>query len=124
MILITVLSCLFTSNSYAQIGSNNQKPTPCPTMQFVTPPYEVEAGKPVTLTIKVTGGDPNADYTYNWMVSDGAISSGQGTVKIEIDTAEAKGVKIMATVEVGSVAPECQMSRFHTIMIKKNSSAL
>jgi hypothetical protein len=118
MILTTLLIVFFNLSAVAQ----TQKPA-CPTLQFVVPVYEVKQGQPLKLAIKITGGDPNAGYTYNWAVSAGAIASGQGTEKIEIDTAEVEGT-ITATVEIGGAPRECNVVQSHTADIIKKPAAL
>ena len=45
--------------------------------------------------------------TYNWTVSAGTITSGQGTSSITVDTKGTGGQTITATVEVGGVDPTC-----------------
>jgi hypothetical protein len=119
MILTPLLIVFFNLSAAAQ----TQKPL-CPTLQFVAPVYEVKQGQPLKLAIKITGGDPNAGYTYNWSVSDGAIASGQGTDKIEVDTAEVQGATITATVDIGGAPPECSVVRSHTAEVIKKPAAL
>jgi hypothetical protein len=114
LVFIALMMGLFTICSVAQ----SPKPAACPTLAFVNPAYEVEAAKPVTLTVKVTGLSPNDSVTYNWTVSAGMISSGQGTDKIEIDTKEVEvNGTITATLEVGGIAPECDRVKSHTIEV-------
>ena len=79
---------------------------PCPTVS-VSCPSEVDAGAPITFTASVSGGDPNMQPTYNWSVSAGTISSGQGTSSITVDTANAGGGTITATVSLGGADPAC-----------------
>jgi hypothetical protein len=49
--------------------------------------------------------------TYNWSVSAGTISGGQGTPSITIDTAGLGGQTVTATVEIGGLPPECDRTR-------------
>jgi hypothetical protein len=58
------------------------------------------------------------------MVSAGAIASGQGTEKIEIDTAETQGQTVTATVEIGGGPRECLMVNSHTVEVLSNPAAL
>jgi hypothetical protein len=59
----------------------------------------------------VSGGNPNVTPTYNWTVSSGTISSGQGTSSITVDTAGlAGGSSVTATVSVGGLDPSCTAS--------------
>jgi hypothetical protein len=45
--------------------------------------------------------------TYNWSVSAGTITGGQGTSSITVDTAGTGGQTITATVDVGGYNPAC-----------------
>jgi len=81
-------------------------PPPCPTVS-VSCPSDVKVGSPITFNASVTGGPAGLAPTYNWSVSAGTISSGQGTSSITVDTAGIGGQTVTATVELGGVAPEC-----------------
>jgi hypothetical protein len=78
----------------------------CPTLS-VDCPSEVEDGAPATFTARFTQGTPVVSETYNWTVSAGTITSGQGTSSITVDTKGTGGQTITATVEVGGVDPTC-----------------
>jgi hypothetical protein len=78
----------------------------CPTFN-VTCPSEVEDGSPATFSATFTQGTPQVSETYNWTVSAGTITSGQGTSSITVDTKGTGGQTITATVEVGGVDPSC-----------------
>lgn len=81
-------------------------PPPCPTVS-VSCPADVQQGSPITFNASVTGGPSGLMPTYNWSVSSGTITSGQGTSSITVDTANTGGQTVTATVELGGVAPEC-----------------
>lgn len=81
-------------------------PPPCPTVA-VSCPADVQQGSPITFNASVAGGPPSLMPTYNWSVSSGTITSGQGTSSITVDTAGIGGQTVTATVELGGVAPEC-----------------
>jgi hypothetical protein len=81
-------------------------PPPCPTVS-VSCPTDVEANQPVTFTASVSGGAAGASWTYNWSVSAGTISSGQGTSTITVDTANLGGQSVTATVSIGGADPSC-----------------
>jgi len=70
-------------------------------------PSDVEEGAPATFTASVNGGTPAVSPTYNWTVSTGTITSGQGTPSITVDTAGKGGQTITATVELGGMDPSC-----------------
>jgi len=81
-------------------------PPPCPTVS-VSCPTDVEANAPITFTASVAGGPEGASWTYNWSVSAGTISSGQGTSSITVDTANLAGQSVTATVSIGGADPSC-----------------
>jgi hypothetical protein len=81
----------------------------CPTVT-VSCAATVEAGQETTYTANVSGGDPNVTPTFNWTVSAGTISSGQGTSSITVETAGAGGQSVTATVDVGGYSRECRTS--------------
>ncbi len=83
---------------------------PCPTITVDCPTSITQQGAPVTFTANVSGGDPNVTPTFNWTVSAGTISSGQGTSSITVDTANTGGQTITATAEVGGIDPSCNRS--------------
>ena len=90
---------------------------PCPTVS-VSCPSEVDQGSPITFTASVAGGPANATATYNWSVSAGTISGGQGTSSITVDTAGTGGQSITATVELGGFDPACSRTASCTTSVK------
>ncbi|HYO63676.1 MAG TPA: hypothetical protein VER08_08610 [Pyrinomonadaceae bacterium] len=81
---------------------------PCPTVR-VSCPDTGTLGQPVTFTADVSGGDTGVTPTFNWSVSAGTISSGQGTSSITVDTTGVTGT-ITATVDVGGYPSNCSTS--------------
>jgi hypothetical protein len=81
-------------------------PPPCPTVS-VSCPSEIDANQPITFTASVTGGAEGATFTYNWSVSAGTISSGQGTSTITVDTTGVSGQGVTASVTIGGADPSC-----------------
>jgi hypothetical protein len=80
-------------------------PPPCPTVS-VSCPTDVLEGEPITFTASVTGGPEGATWTYQWSVSAGTITSGQGTSTITVDTAGVTG-QVTASVNLGGADPSC-----------------
>jgi len=78
----------------------------CPTVT-VSCADSVKQGDPASFTANFTQGTPTVSPTYNWTVSAGTITSGQGTATITVDTAGTAGQTITATVEMGGVDPSC-----------------
>lgn len=77
----------------------------CPTLSVTGPSSQVQAGEDMVFTANVSGG--NCNPTYNWSVSAGTITSGQGTPVIHVDTTGLAGQNVTATVEIGGCCPEC-----------------
>jgi hypothetical protein len=123
---IGLLLLMLFSVAAAPVVRNGSKATAaqaqaCPAMKVIGP-YEVTAGQPITFTVNITGGDQNVTPTYNWSVSAGAISSGQGTPTIIVDTTEVSaGQSITASAELGGYDRSCPVSRSITaeVLAKK-----
>ena len=64
-------------------------------------------GQPVTFNANVSGGDAGITPTYNWKISAGSITSGQGTSSITVDTTGLAGQPITATLEMGGYNLSC-----------------
>jgi len=92
-------------------------PPPCPTVS-VSCTDSVDVGSPVTYTATVSGGPANMTATFNWSVSAGTITSGQGTSTITVDTANLGGQSVTATVSVGGADPSCSTTSSCTTNIK------
>jgi hypothetical protein len=73
----------------------------------VSCPSDVNPNEPITFTASVTSGEAGATWTYNWSVSAGTISSGQGTSTITVDTNGLAGQSVTATVSIGGADPSC-----------------
>jgi hypothetical protein len=82
----------------------------CPRITVKCPTADVQQGVPLTFTASISGGTPHALYTFNWTISAGTISSGQGTSTITLDTTGLGGQNITVTVEVGGVPQPCAKS--------------
>jgi len=87
---------------------------PCPTVS-VSCPSDVALGAPITFSASVSG---NMSVTYNWSVSAGTISSGQGTSSITVDSANLGGQTVTATVELGGLDPSCSRTASCTTSVK------
>jgi hypothetical protein len=99
--------CVAFSSTTVTVANCTNCIPPCPTVNISCPTDQVQAGTPATVSVNLSGGDANASVTYNWSVSAGTISGGQGSPSITIDTTGVDG-NITATVEIGGLPPECQ----------------
>ena len=75
----------------------------CPTIT-VKSPYLITAGDNLGFVAEVKGA---SDVTYNWSISAGTITSGQGTSSITVDTKGLDGMSVTATVEIGGISSSC-----------------
>jgi hypothetical protein len=69
----------------------------CPQLS-VTCTDSVKDGDPATFTAKFDQGTPTVSETYNWTVSAGTITGGQGTSSITVDTKGLGGQSVTAHV--------------------------
>ncbi len=87
---------------------------PCPTIS-VSCPSDVDQGSDITFSATMSG---DANVTYNWSVSAGTISSGQGTSSITVNTDGLGGQTVTATVELGGLDPSCSRTASCTTGIR------
>jgi hypothetical protein len=79
----------------------------CPTVT-ISAPGLTSPGSPMTFTANASGGSQDS-VTYNWSVSAGLITSGQGTPSITVATTSAMaGSNVTATLELGGTDPLCR----------------
>lgn len=93
---------------------------PCITL-VVTCPEEAKEGESTVFTANIMGGDADVKPTFNWTVSAGVITRGQGTETIEVDTTGLDGQPLKATVEVGGYPPECAATASCETRVQKKS---
>ena len=114
MLISTVATAVTPPALYEGADAANAQAN-CPTVR-TSCPDSVKVGEELTFTANVSGGDQNVTPTYNWTVSAGSISSGQGTSTIIVETQEAGGMTITATVDVGGYSRECSTAHSCTAM--------
>jgi hypothetical protein len=102
------LCTAFTSTRV--VVRNCPPPRPfCPNVSMYCPDV-VQTGTPVTFTASTSGGTPGVAPVYNWKVSAGTITAGQGTPTITVDTAGLGGQPITASLEVEGYNLVCRAS--------------
>ncbi len=111
--------CITSSSTTVTIANcTDCKPVlVCPTVA-VTCSDAVNEGTPATFTANFQQGTPTVSETYNWTVSAGTITSGQGTSSITVDTKGLGGQSVTATVEIGGVDPSCNRTASCTTPVK------
>lgn len=100
----------FSSISVIVIECPPEKPQPvCPTVSVACPESSRE-GEAVTFRAELNGGTPGMTPTYNWTISAGRITSGQGTPSITVDTTGLAGQTVRATLDIGGFGMPCPAS--------------
>lgn len=94
----------------------------CPTIKTTGPVDVLKQGAPMMFTASVKGGDPKVRPTFNWTISTGTITSGQGTSSITVGTADVYGT-VTATVEVGGYDRNCSTSSSFSSDIQQTPAA-
>jgi hypothetical protein len=70
-------------------------PPVCPTIEIVCP-TNIGIDQPLTFTSRANGGTPSIAPVYNWTVSAGSITEGQGTNTIKVDSSGLAGQTVRA----------------------------
>ena len=81
----------------------------CPNVT-VSCPDAASENAPATFTATISGGSANINPSYNWTVSAGHITSGQGTPSITVDTTGLAGQSVRANLELGGYGMRCPAS--------------
>ncbi|MBV9242021.1 MAG: hypothetical protein JO314_08430, partial [Acidobacteria bacterium] len=93
----------------------------CPTISVAGPSGVTQPGQSMTFTATSSG-----DVTYNWTVSAGTISSGQGTSSITVDTSGVSaGSNVTATVSISgaNMCADCPKTASETAGIQAKPQA-
>ncbi|MEK6302739.1 MAG: hypothetical protein AABO41_18670 [Acidobacteriota bacterium] len=107
----------------ASVHQGKQPQPRCPVLKL-TCPDTVNVGASLVFALQVSGGDPNVTPTFNWSVSNGSLSSGQGTATVELDTTGlSDGDTVTATVEAGGFDRECRTYASCTSSLVKKPEA-
>ena len=80
----------------------------CPTVSVSCPDVTAD-GQPVTFRANI-GSTPGITPTYNWTVSAGRITRGQGTPSITVDTTGLAGQTVRADLDLGGLGMSCPAS--------------
>ena len=83
------------------------QPCSCPSLSINGPSGQTPIGGSMNFSANLSGGTQDR-ATYNWTVSAGTITSGQGTSAITVSTTDdMAGGTVTATVEVGGLCADC-----------------
>jgi PKD-like domain len=85
-------------------------PTYCPSI-VISCPDTIDIDQPITFSANVAGGSANIAKNYQWTVSAGTITSGQGTSSITVDTKGLAGQTVTASLVMpGYDGKDCSAS--------------
>lgn len=91
-------------------GARARRVHQCPVVD-VSCPDTGAPGTPVTFTANVSGRPADVNPTYNWVVSAGTVTSGQGTSSITVDTTGMPPNSVLtATVDLKGLPESCPAS--------------
>jgi len=86
----------------------------CPIIIVTGPSESVWTGTPITFTARLAVFNPTAKPEFNWTISAGEITVGQGTSTITVGTNELEFVPVTATVEVSGITTSCPTRASYT----------
>lgn len=90
----------------------------CPAVE-ISCPTAVAIDQPLTFTSRTSGGTPGVNPVYNWTVSAGTITEGQGTDTIKVDTTGLAGQTVRASLSIGGYNLDCAADCAVTIPVPK-----
>ncbi|HEY2973815.1 MAG TPA: hypothetical protein VGJ48_14970 [Pyrinomonadaceae bacterium] len=79
----------------------------CPRISVTCPDSGGGGSTPIRFKASVIGGKPRSEVSYNWSVSKGTISQGQGTAVIEVEVTGMDLEGLTAIVEISGFEPNC-----------------
>jgi hypothetical protein len=79
----------------------------CPNVYVWTPDYIWDASRPLEFGATVREEKTKIKPTFKWTISNGTITSGQGTSKITVRPSGSQYQPVVAAVEIGGYAPAC-----------------
>src|ERR1044071_8677697 len=103
-----LLTALLLCIAAAAFSADAQQPSEaCPAIKIEGPTEFPSAGGPLTLNVTIDGREPDAGQTFNWTLSAGTITRGQGTSSIEIDTEGLQFSCLNVSAELAGRKDEC-----------------
>lgn len=95
----TTGECVAFSSVTVLVVKCAPRPPICPNI-VISCPDKVAPNQPMTFTASVAGGTAGITPVYNWTVSAGRITEGQGTNTITVDTTGLAGQSVTATLKM------------------------
>ncbi len=79
----------------------------------------MDQGNPIVFTAKLNTVVPTANLEFNWQLSAGTITAGEGTASITVDTVGLGGQDLAATVEVFGLSTTCSTVATRSVSISQ-----
>ncbi|HKS29242.1 MAG TPA: hypothetical protein VJS44_15545 [Pyrinomonadaceae bacterium] len=95
-----------TAFTQTAVVVRNCPPPTCPSI-VISCPDTVRVGQSITFTANVTNLATGITPVYQWTVSEGTITGGQGTTSITVDTTGITGRPVNARLSVGGFNLDC-----------------
>jgi hypothetical protein len=102
----TDAACQAFTSTTVVVNKCPERPV-CPNI-VISCPERIVLGQPVDFSATVTGG--STAPIYNWSVSGGTITTGQGTSSIRVDTSGQAGQSVKATLSMTGYPMDCSAS--------------
>ena len=90
----------------------------CPTFYVECFPNTDSSGAPLACMVYPSGVLPGQELTYQWNLSNGSITSGQGTRRITVNVIGTEVETIKGELELGNLPPTCERKTSFTGSIK------
>jgi hypothetical protein len=95
------------ANKLLQLPGKQNQIQDCARISVTCPDAGLGGNTPIRFKAIVTSGKPRTEILYNWSVSKGTISQGQGTAVIEVEGTGVDLEDLTATVEISGFEPNC-----------------
>jgi hypothetical protein len=102
-------ACQAFTTTAVRVNRCAPPPPTCPKVTIECP-NRVVVGEALTFKSSLSGGTPGMGQIYNWRVSAGRVTDGQGTDTIHVDTTGLEGQSLTATLSMGGYTLECSAS--------------
>jgi hypothetical protein len=86
-------------------------------MEITGPINRVTPGTAIKLEAYVMSTVPDLPLTYNWIISSGKITSGQGTRTITVDTSGLSSQFVTATVKIDGMPEGCPTTASYKVQV-------
>ena len=113
--------CVAFTSTKVVVRACPPPPVLCPNIS-ISGPDTISVGAPITFTATVNGGTPGITPVYNWTITAGTITSGQGTPSITVDTTGLAGQSVNAALSVEGYNLNCAAA--YTVQIPRKITSI